>query len=103
MKVRPSIKARCENCKIVKRQGVTRIICKNPRHKQRQGLSMGGGLGGPLRCLPQNGRQDCAGKSRRALSNTGTRMRHPYTGQSSGPGWRRAAVRYIRVRTRDVR
>jgi len=28
---------RCENCKIVKRQGVTRVICKDPRHKQRQG------------------------------------------------------------------
>jgi large subunit ribosomal protein L36 len=37
VKVRPSIKVRCENCKIVKRQGVTRVICKNPRHKQRQG------------------------------------------------------------------
>jgi large subunit ribosomal protein L36 len=37
MKVRPSIKVRCEHCKIVKRAGVTRIICKNPRHKARQG------------------------------------------------------------------
>jgi translation initiation factor IF-1 len=37
MKVRPSIKARCEQCKIVRRHGITRIICKNPRHKQRQG------------------------------------------------------------------
>jgi large subunit ribosomal protein L36 len=37
MKVRPSIKARCENCKFVRRNGVIRIICKNPRHKQRQG------------------------------------------------------------------
>jgi large subunit ribosomal protein L36 len=37
MKVRPSIKPRCEHCKIVKRQGVTRVICKNPRHKARQG------------------------------------------------------------------
>src|SRR3989338_3160484 len=33
MKVRPSIKVRCEHCKIVRRQGVTRIICKNPRVK----------------------------------------------------------------------
>jgi large subunit ribosomal protein L36 len=31
------VKPRCEHCKIVKRRGVTRIICKNPRHKQRQG------------------------------------------------------------------
>jgi large subunit ribosomal protein L36 len=37
MRVRPSIKSRCEHCKIVRRQGVVRIICKNPRHKQRQG------------------------------------------------------------------
>jgi large subunit ribosomal protein L36 len=35
--VRPSIKARCEHCKVVWRQGSVRIICKNPRHKQRQG------------------------------------------------------------------
>lgn len=37
MKVRPSIKARCEHCKIVRRKRVVFIICKNPRHKQRQG------------------------------------------------------------------
>lgn len=37
MKVRPSVKTRCEHCKIVKRRNVVRIICKNPRHKQRQG------------------------------------------------------------------
>jgi large subunit ribosomal protein L36 len=37
MKVRPSVKRRCENCKIIKRRGVVRVICKNPRHKQRQG------------------------------------------------------------------
>ena len=28
----------CEHCKVVKRNGVTRVICKrNPKHKQRQG------------------------------------------------------------------
>lgn len=37
MKVRSSIKRRCKNCKIVKRKGVLRVICDNPRHKQRQG------------------------------------------------------------------
>ena len=37
MKVRPSIKTRCEHCKIVRRERVIRIICMNPRHKQRQG------------------------------------------------------------------
>ena len=37
MKVRASVKRICENCKIVKRKGVVRVICSNPRHKQRQG------------------------------------------------------------------
>ncbi|MCL2700702.1 MAG: 50S ribosomal protein L36 [Phycisphaerae bacterium] len=37
MKVRSSVKRICENCKIVRRQGVVRVICTNPKHKQRQG------------------------------------------------------------------
>ncbi|MCP4727178.1 MAG: 50S ribosomal protein L36 [bacterium] len=37
MKVRPSIKKMCDNCRIIKRRGVLRVICKNKRHKQRQG------------------------------------------------------------------
>ena len=38
MKVRSSVKRICENCKIVKRKGIVRVICStNPRHKQRQG------------------------------------------------------------------
>ena len=38
VKVRTSVKPICEHCKVVKRDGVTRIICKrNPKHKQRQG------------------------------------------------------------------
>ena len=38
MKVRSSVKPICEHCKVIKRAGVVRIICKkNPRHKQRQG------------------------------------------------------------------
>ncbi|MBD3299372.1 MAG: 50S ribosomal protein L36 [candidate division Zixibacteria bacterium] len=37
MKVRSSIKKRCEKCKLIRRRGVMRIICDNPRHKQRQG------------------------------------------------------------------
>lgn len=38
MKVRPSVKRICDKCKIVRRNGVVRVICsKNPRHKQRQG------------------------------------------------------------------
>jgi large subunit ribosomal protein L36 len=37
MKVRSSVKKICKNCKIVKRKGVVRVICDNPKHKQRQG------------------------------------------------------------------
>lgn len=38
VKVRTSVKPICEHCQVVKRAGVTRIICKrNPKHKQRQG------------------------------------------------------------------
>ena len=38
MKVRASVKRICENCKIIRRKGVVRVICnKNPKHKQRQG------------------------------------------------------------------
>jgi large subunit ribosomal protein L36 len=37
MKVRSSVKKICINCKIVRRNGVVRVICKNPKHKQRQG------------------------------------------------------------------
>ncbi|ACV69327.1 MAG: 50S ribosomal protein L36 [Thermodesulfobacteriota bacterium] len=37
MKVRPSVKKICSGCKIIRRRGVLRVICSNPRHKQRQG------------------------------------------------------------------
>jgi large subunit ribosomal protein L36 len=37
MKVHASVKPRCEKCKIIRRHGVVRVICENPRHKQRQG------------------------------------------------------------------
>jgi len=37
MKVRPSVKPICEKCKIIKRKGRVRIICENPKHKQKQG------------------------------------------------------------------
>ncbi|MBP7088941.1 MAG: 50S ribosomal protein L36 [Candidatus Omnitrophica bacterium] len=37
MKVRTSVKKICDKCKIVKRKRIVRIICKNPKHKQRQG------------------------------------------------------------------
>ena len=37
MKVKPSVKKICDNCKVIRRRGVVRVICTNPRHKQRQG------------------------------------------------------------------
>ncbi len=37
MKVRPSVKRMCDNCLIIKRHGIIRIICINPKHKQKQG------------------------------------------------------------------
>jgi len=37
MKVTSSVKPRCEKCKIVKRKGKIRVVCENPKHKQRQG------------------------------------------------------------------
>ena len=37
MKVRASVKRICDKCKIVRRQGVVRVICPNQKHKQRQG------------------------------------------------------------------
>ena len=37
MKVRSSVKKICEHCKLIKRHGLVRVICKNRRHNQRQG------------------------------------------------------------------
>jgi len=37
MKVRASVKKMCRNCSIVRRKGVVRVICKDAKHKQRQG------------------------------------------------------------------
>ncbi|MEE9331311.1 MAG: 50S ribosomal protein L36 [Methylophilaceae bacterium] len=37
MRVRASVKRLCRNCKMVRRRGVLRVICTDPRHKQRQG------------------------------------------------------------------
>ncbi len=37
MKVRSSVRIMCENCRIIKRKNVIRVICKNPKHKQKQG------------------------------------------------------------------
>ncbi|MGA8752460.1 50S ribosomal protein L36 [Candidatus Deferrimicrobium sp.] len=37
MKVRPSVRKFCIKCKVIRRKGVVRVICENPKHKQRQG------------------------------------------------------------------
>jgi large subunit ribosomal protein L36 len=37
VKVRSSVKPICEKCKVIKRKGSIRVICENPKHKQRQG------------------------------------------------------------------
>lgn len=38
MKVRASVKRVCNGCKIVRRKGKVRVICKSdPKHKQVQG------------------------------------------------------------------
>ncbi|MCG3133705.1 MAG: 50S ribosomal protein L36 [Planctomycetes bacterium] len=37
MKVRTSVRRMCDQCRVVRRNGVLRVICKDKRHKQRQG------------------------------------------------------------------
>nr|UXP79460.1 ribosomal protein L36 [Isodon inflexus] len=37
MKIRASVRKICEKCRLIRRRGRIRIICANPRHKQRQG------------------------------------------------------------------
>jgi large subunit ribosomal protein L36 len=37
MKVRASVKKICMNCKVIRRYGRLRVICKTAKHKQRQG------------------------------------------------------------------
>nr|YP_009477079.1 ribosomal protein L36 [Adenocalymma nodosum]AVM81637.1 ribosomal protein L36 [Adenocalymma nodosum] len=36
MKIRASIRKICQKCRLIRRRGRLRIICSNPRHKQRQ-------------------------------------------------------------------
>jgi len=40
------VKKMCAKCKVIKRAGVVRVLCSNPKHKQRQGLSHGARLAG---------------------------------------------------------
>ncbi len=37
MKVRSSVKVICISCKTTRRKGRVYVVCKNPKHKQRQG------------------------------------------------------------------
>ncbi|KAF7599207.1 MULTISPECIES: 50S ribosomal protein L36 [Rhodocyclales] len=37
MRVQASVKRICRKCKVIRRKGVVRVICEDPRHKQRQG------------------------------------------------------------------
>jgi len=37
LNVRASVKKMCDKCKVINRHGVVRVICTNPKHKQRQG------------------------------------------------------------------
>lgn len=37
MKVRPSVKPICKDCKVIKREGKVMVICKTKKHKQTQG------------------------------------------------------------------
>lgn len=37
MKVRASVKKICKDCKVLRRHGRVVVICKTPKHKQRQG------------------------------------------------------------------
>ncbi|MCB1140606.1 MAG: 50S ribosomal protein L36 [Leptospiraceae bacterium] len=36
MKVRTSVKKICSSCKVIRRKNIIRVICTNPKHKQRQ-------------------------------------------------------------------
>jgi large subunit ribosomal protein L36 len=37
VKVSASVKPRCDKCKVIRRKGVVRVLCENPKHRQRQG------------------------------------------------------------------
>ena len=37
MKVSASVKKICRHCRIIRRNGRVRVLCRDKRHKQRQG------------------------------------------------------------------
>nr|YP_008994602.1 ribosomal protein L36 [Pelargonium alternans]YP_008994640.1 ribosomal protein L36 [Pelargonium alternans]YP_009298832.1 ribosomal protein L36 [Pelargonium cucullatum]YP_009298870.1 ribosomal protein L36 [Pelargonium cucullatum]YP_009298929.1 ribosomal protein L36 [Pelargonium citronellum]YP_009298967.1 ribosomal protein L36 [Pelargonium citronellum]YP_009299241.1 ribosomal protein L36 [Pelargonium echinatum]YP_009299279.1 ribosomal protein L36 [Pelargonium echinatum]YP_009299435.1 riboso len=36
MKLKVSVRKICTRCRLIRRKGRIRVICSNPRHKQRQ-------------------------------------------------------------------
>nr|WNX95434.1 ribosomal protein L36 [Lolium arundinaceum] len=36
MKIRASVRKICTKCRLIRRRGRIRVICSNPKHKQRQ-------------------------------------------------------------------
>nr|QBW98497.1 ribosomal protein L36 [Pelargonium minimum]QBW98498.1 ribosomal protein L36 [Pelargonium minimum] len=36
MKLRASVRKICTKCRLIRRKGRIRVVCSNPRHKQRQ-------------------------------------------------------------------
>jgi ribosomal protein L36, bacterial type len=40
MQVANSVRKRCDHCQIIRRGGQLRVVCSDPRHKQRQKGSM---------------------------------------------------------------
>jgi large subunit ribosomal protein L36 len=36
MKIKAAVKKICKDCKMIKRSGHLRVICSNPKHKQKQ-------------------------------------------------------------------
>nr|YP_009267345.1 ribosomal protein L36 [Rottboellia cochinchinensis]YP_009386919.1 ribosomal protein L36 [Polytoca digitata]QVO54969.1 ribosomal protein L36 [Chionachne koenigii]ANN37305.1 ribosomal protein L36 [Rottboellia cochinchinensis]ARS87075.1 ribosomal protein L36 [Polytoca digitata]ARS87489.1 ribosomal protein L36 [Polytoca digitata]QVO51570.1 ribosomal protein L36 [Rottboellia cochinchinensis] len=37
MKIRASVRKICTKCRLIRRRGRIKVICSNPKHKQRQG------------------------------------------------------------------
>lgn len=37
MKVKPSVRRMCKQCRFIRRRGRLLVICPKPKHKQRQG------------------------------------------------------------------
>ena len=93
MKVSPSVKRICENCRVIRRHGRVMVICVNPRHTQRQAREqtqrhkknrrrgtdrasgMNPGYAGPGRETGRLGARPA--ENRRNRNGTSCRSRHP--------------------------